>query len=115
AARPGAAEADAPAGETRVGELDDRPVSAAAGELEGFRSVPRDPDGETGFRRPVEAQLGVLVGDLAAFAEVADDVGRLLEEREVRRRLPEGPPRRIAATYAARHRPPASLLRHRQD
>src|SRR5882762_5804315 len=81
-ARAIAEQADAPSDEARIGELDDRAVGDAPGELEGLRPVAGDPHREALLSGPIELQLRAFVRDLAALAEIADHVGRLLEHRE---------------------------------
>src|SRR5439155_27086777 len=92
-----AEQADAPADEARIRELDDRAVGDAAGELERLRSVSGDPDRQALLPGPVESQRRPFVGHLASFAEVADDLGGFFEHREVGGLLSEDAARRVAA------------------
>ena len=113
-ARSLAEQPDAPPDEARIGELDDRPVGDTSGQLERLRPVPRDPHRKVLLSGPVEAQRRAFVRDLAALAEIADDVRCLLEHREVRRLLPEDPPRRVATADAEVHPAARELLKHRE-
>ena len=108
-------QSDAPSDEARIGELDDRAVGDAARELEGLRPVARDPDRQTLLSGPIEAQGRALVRDLAPFAQVANDVRRFLEHREVGRLLPEDAPSRIPAPDAEVHASAGELLEDRED
>src|SRR5438093_8553379 len=110
-----AKQSDAPPDETRVGELDDRAVGDAARELERLRSIPRDPHREVLLSGPVEPELRSLVRNLAALAEIADDLRRLLEHREVRRLLAKDAPRGVTPADAEIHPTAGELLQHREN
>src|SRR2546428_1320213 len=109
-----AEQADAPADQAGIRELNDRAVGDAAGELERLRPVSGDPDGKALLAGPVESQRRPFVGHLASFAEVADDLRGFLEHREVRGLLSEDAARRVAAANAEVHAPARELLQDRE-
>src|SRR6266540_1433846 len=112
AARALSQEADAPADEARVGELDDRAVGDSARERECFGPVTGDPHRQAVLLGPVETELRPFVRDLAALAELADHLCRLFEACERRRCLSEHAPGGVAAPDAEIHAALGQQLQH---
>ena len=92
---------DRPRGDVGVGELEDEPVADLAGQCQRLRSVCRDPDVEFAGLGPREAQVGALVLDGPAVAELADHVDGLAQRRERRRLAVEDPHGGVAAADSA--------------
>ena len=105
---------DEPADQVGVGDLEHGAVGDPAGQLEGDRAVPGDPDRQPVWTRPRQLQRCTLVLDRPSLGEGTNHVDRLLERGHARGRLAQHPACGIATPDPQVEAAPGQLLEHRQ-